>query len=216
MKTAKILYAASAYQYWNHPHIHNFGNVGLGGRAHAIFAKTFTRFIDHKAYYGVDIRKELLNTIPDESKICDLGCGIGLSTKSTNQAHNIVGVDTSREMIQMARCEDRTGKYYCANAETFGSDNEFDITMLSFVFHEVPREGRFHILRNAFRISRTNIFIMDISPTYNPSKLMLSGEPYILEYQKNIERDIVINSIIFNRVPMKFTILDTHVTLWII
>ena len=33
----------------------------------------------------------------------------------------------------------------------------------------------------------TTLAILDISPTYEPSFSMLAGEPYVLEYQENIQ-----------------------------
>ena len=67
---------------------------------------------------------------------------------------------------------------------------KFDIATISFLFHEVPQEARVKIINNALRISKIGIIIIDISPDYKPSQQMLTGEPYILEYCKNINRDI--------------------------
>lgn len=33
------------------------------------------------------------------------------------------------------------------------------------------------------------MIFVDIDPNYVPSEAMLAGEPYVLEYQKNIDRD---------------------------
>ena len=39
------------------------------------------------------------------------------------------------------------------------------------------------------RIATKKVIFVDICPTYNAPKQMLSGEPYMLEYQKNIDSD---------------------------
>lgn len=43
------------YKYPYDPRIHNFGNVGLGGKIHASLARPITKLIDNAAYSGEDI-----------------------------------------------------------------------------------------------------------------------------------------------------------------
>ena len=45
------------------PRIHNFGNVGIGGKFHASLARPITKIIDIAAYNGEDIRKIIINEI---------------------------------------------------------------------------------------------------------------------------------------------------------
>lgn len=174
--------------YWFNPKIHNFGNIGIGGKIHARSANFFTKMIDILAYNNTDIRKKfVVESIPLSYKVCDIGCGIGLST---HDGPNSIGVDTSIEMINVAKKTFPYKKFELGNAENFGNRNEYDIVTISFLFHEVPQEARIKIINNALKISKIGVIIIDISPQYNPSPQMLSGEPYILEYCKNINNDI--------------------------
>ena len=40
------------------------------------------------------------------------------------------------------------------------------------------------------RIATKKVIFVDICPTYPANRAMLSGEPYFLEYQQNIDSDL--------------------------
>lgn len=61
---------------------------------------------------------------------------------------------------------------------------------MMFLFHEVPQEHRINIIEKLKLIAREKILVVDISPNYSPSELMLTGEPYIKDYLKNIRGDL--------------------------
>lgn len=169
--------------YWDDPRIHNMGN----GRLQASLARFATRVIDTVSYNGRDIRAEILSKhTSDSDRVVDLCCGTGAST-----ALGAVGVDTSRHMISEAKWQRGPGERFVVdNAETFGETNEFDVVTLFFALHEMPRDGRRRVLGNARRIARRRVVVCDISPHKVPSALMLTGEPYLEEYQRNIVEDL--------------------------
>mmetsp|Transcript_64449 Transcript_64449/g.76329 ORF Transcript_64449/g.76329 Transcript_64449/m.76329 type:complete len:414 (+) Transcript_64449:513-1754(+) len=99
-------------EYWFNNRIHSFGNVGLFGGLHAICAPLATFLIDTFAYDKLDVRttiskrlRELVNR--SDARVLDLCCGVGMSTRALQSAfidaETIVGVDTSPQMIEMAR-----------------------------------------------------------------------------------------------------------------
>lgn len=187
--------------YWYNPIIHNLGNTGIAGNIHAMASPVITKFIDENAYYGLDIRKQVFDNV--DGKVVDLCCGTGFSTKPGN-----VGVDTSLPMLRCANLFNPGSKYVFGNAETFGDINEFDVVTCMFAFHEIPEEGHIKIINNALRISRGKIIFIDISTDYKPSKLMLSGEPYVLDYLKNIDA-------LFERFSFeKKNLIKGHVDMW--
>jgi hypothetical protein len=56
--------------------------------------------------------------------------------------------------------------------------------------------------------------LLDISPDYEASKTMLAGEPYVLEYQKNINRQLnMVKG--FTKATFR-TIVPGHVGLWLL
>ena len=88
---------ALSVPYYYNPNMHNLGNIGIGGKIHAEFSPYITKFIDNIRYEGRDIRKEIIESYKNK-KIIDLCCGTGLST-----FENSIGIDTSIEMINVAR-----------------------------------------------------------------------------------------------------------------
>ena len=187
--------------YWYNSQIHNMGNRGILGNIHAISSPVITKLIDHKAYSGRNIRKEIYDTF--EGNVVDLCCGTGFSTKPGN-----VGVDTSLEMLRFTNLFNPGSNYTFGNAERFGKDKEFDIVSCMFAFHEMPTKGHLKIIRNSIRIANKEIVIVDISTNYKPSDLMLTGEPYINDYLKNVDETM------YNHGFKKYIFLENHVDIW--
>lgn len=168
---------------WKDGRIHNLGNVGLGGALHAAVAPTATKIIDTVAYGGYNVR-ERLHTTPDT---VDLGCGVGFSTAAGG-----IGVDVSYSMLSVARWLHPNATYARGLAERWGTTDMCSRVTCSFIMHEQPRWRRARIMENALRLSRDEVAIMDIHPSYNPSPMMRSGEPYIDEYLRSIESDVAL------------------------
>jgi SAM-dependent methyltransferase len=209
-------------KYYYNSRIHNFGNVGLGGQIHSLLAPYATTMIDNKCYNSVNIRQLILSKYNQEfyknneklPKIIDLCCGTGTST-----AMNQLGIDTSDKMISAAtsskahiskaKLSKSNTKFIIGNAENYGHEDEFDTATLMFAFHEMPNYAHHKIIKNAKKITKHDIIIVDISPNYTPSKLMLSGEPYLLNYKTTIQELLT---------QHQFTYLEyipNHVGLWV-
>lgn len=190
----------SVIPYWYNPDIHNMGNIGFSGKMHAITTPLFTKLIDKIAYEGVDIRKQIYDTL--EGDVLDICCGTGFSTKPGS-----IGIDTSREMLKYANLYNPGSSYIFGNAETFGKTNQFDTVSCMFAFHEIPKEGHIAIIENCIRVARKKVIIVDISTTYNPSELMLSGEPYIKDYINDVDATLYDFE--------KKSIIEKHVDMWV-
>lgn len=223
-------------EYWFNGKIHALGNTGTFGALHAAMGPISTKLIDKLAYKGLDVRSEVAKKLrgvvgKSGAHVLDMGCGVGLSTRALknafHDAEDVLGVDTSPEMVEMAQLLSvhdadlekvrdgfnlQTIKYFlrkCArrlrrvisrktestvtfltgNAEsTTFSDESFDLVTVMYALHEAPSLGRSRIFHEARRLLRPGgtLAVIDISPEYKPSKSMLMGEPYMLEYQKNI------------------------------
>ena len=206
-----VTYSIKPKYYYN-SRIHNFGNIGLGGRLHSLLAPYATTIIDNKCYNSVNIRQLILSKYNQDfykkhekiPKIIDLCCRTGTST-----AINQLGIDTSEAMISKALISKAHTKFIKGNAENYGQSQEFDTATLMFAFHEMPNYAHHKIIKNAKRITKHDIIILDISPNYSPSKLMLYGEPYLLNYKATIQ-DLLQKH--------KFNYLEyipNHVGLWI-
>jgi len=195
--------------YWYHPKIHNLGNIGLGGRLHSLMAPFATFLIDMLAYGGKDARKLVHKTISPEHSVVDLCCGVGFSTFPGATA-----VDTSVEMLDMARLRRPDARFVEGNAETWGEDGCADVVTIMYGMHEIPQEGRKRVLANAARIARKHVIIVDIDPSYCPSETMLSGEPYVRDYLRHIDADVgdVARTRAFR--SMRVNVVPGHVVMW--
>lgn len=184
---------SSPIKYYYDHRIHNFGNIGFGGKIHSLVAPFATTIIDNTCYNSIDIRQKILtkynnkfyennNKLP---LIIDLCCGTGTSTYE-----NQLGIDTSKEMIERAKIIQTSKKtntfFTIGNAENYGKPKQFNTATIMFAFHEMPNYAHNKIIKNAKRITTDDIIIIDISPNYKPSKIMLTGEPYLLNYKSTI------------------------------
>ena len=177
------------YKY--HPDIHILGNHGHTGNLHSQIAPCVTKLIDNLAYDGFDVRNNILNNYGESNSVLDLCCGVGYSTPFLKDNKYSVGVDISQQMINKANQIWNVKKDFVVDdAETYYSPTKFDIVTIFFAFHEIPQHGRQNILDNAFCHASKSVIVMDISPNYKPSQLMLYGEPYIEEYLENINDDL--------------------------
>ena len=144
-----------------------------------------------------------------KARVADLCCGVGFSTRALRkafpEAETVLGMDTSPEMIEMAKfvtnhlaflkpivkffnermAFDCTGAkattFETGNAECTGlTGRSFDLVTIMYAFHEAPRAGRERILQEAYRILQPGgmVAVLDISTEYTPSRGMLAGEPY--------------------------------------
>ena len=209
-----LILTSAKPKYYYDRRIHNFGNIGLGGQIHSLLAPYATKLIDDKCYNSVNIRQAILSNYNQDfynkheriPKLIDLCCGTGTST-ATNQ----LGIDSSLPMLRAAKAKAQLSntQFIKGNAENYGQPQEFDTATLMFAFHEMPNYAHHKIIKNAKKITKHETIIVDISPNYSPSKLMLSGEPYLLNYKATIQELLQ---------KHQFTYLEyipNHVGLWV-
>ena len=186
--------------YYYDPRIHNLGNIGVKGKIHAEAALVSTKIIDVLCYNSVNIRDEIMKDYANNS-VLDLCCGVGISTM-----HNSIGIDTSIEMLAVAKKINHNKQFYFGNAEIYKPVEKPDIVTCMFAFHEMPLTAHCKIIENAINIAKREIIIVDISSSYRPKQIMLSGEPYLLNYLKNIDNTL--------REFRKEHYIDNHVDIW--
>ena len=84
-----------------------------------------------------------------------------------------------------------------------------------FGFHEMPADARRRVLRNALRIARKKVLIVDIWPGFQPTAMMLSGEPFVLDYLQHVEEDV--DATLEGQIEWDVTrvdVVDEHVRMW--
>ena len=187
------------------------------------------------------VAKQLRSIVSKEgANVVDLCCGVGISTralrKAFSDANTIIGVDTSKEMIAMAEvlsADNLVSKAFsshlpyldgaCDASYTIGNaeltnlpDASFDLVTIMYAFHEAPYLGRYRMLREGHRLLSPGgtLAVIDISPKYQPGPTMLAGEPYVLEYKKNIHNQM--KSVHGFESSEYSEVVDGHVGKWIL
>ncbi len=209
-------------KYWYDNRIHNFGNIGIYGFIHALLSPFATYIIDYLSYNKINVRKEILDKIPENDTILDMCCGTGFSTRDGD-----IGIDTSKEMLNIANLikTNTNTTFVYANAENYGEKKSNDVVTIFFSTHEMPSNARRKIIKNALNIAKKNVLIMDIDPynfanvllkKYKKGEPFLSGEPFILNYLIDMNSDInnCLLSTYYTWNLEKHSIIDNHVVLW--
>lgn len=166
-------------------------------------------FPDSELVVGVDTSSEMINMAGF------LTNHVGFIRPLLSYITNTSKTQRKVSMTKGRRKFARRAKFTIGNAEhTKFPSKTFDLVTVMYAFHEAPMEGREKILREAYRVLQPGgtLAVVDISTDYTPSDSMLSGEPYVLEYQKNIHRQM--RSIRgFSDVRYR-TIVQDHVGMW--
>jgi len=99
----------------------------------------------------------ILDMIPDGKglDILDMGCGPGFMTEILTKNHHVVGVDISDKMIDFAkRNSNRGAVYMVGDAETFDSNQKFDVAIAKGVFEYLESDN--DAMRNINRLLKPN------------------------------------------------------------
>ena len=179
-----------------HPRVHNFGNVGIGGRIHAHVAEFATDIIDRTAYKKPlrPLLAEHISRSRPGGSVLDIGCGVGTLTREIHATGmRVVGVDASSEMIDVAARKNPSVEFRVQNAADLDGEDQFDVAVACMLVHELPAAGHSELLDRMIKCTEKNkgeIWLADIVPTYSPSAMMLSGEPYIKNYLQTFLRTL--------------------------
>ena len=75
-----------------------------------------------------------------------------------------------------------------------------------FALHEMPIAAQYRVVNNAIKIAKKEVILVDISSDYTPKKIMLSGEPYLIDYLNNIDNIL--------KKFEKIEYIPKHVSIW--
>jgi len=120
-------------------------------------------------YHSQTVRKETLHTVslvaPHLDRgmtVLDVGCGEGYVNEelAARGVREVWGVD----ILDLRR--NRSGPFRLYDGQTlpFPADS-FDLVTLSFVLHHVPDERKIALVREALRVTRAKVFILEDTPT---------------------------------------------------
>ena len=100
--------------------------------------------------YGEDVLKLL--TVGPGSKVVDLGCGNGsLTDRLQSLGYQVMGIDASPAMLEIARKEYPNISFQQADALSFQLDTPADAIFSNAVFHWIDADKQETLLRNVSR-----------------------------------------------------------------
>jgi ubiquinone/menaquinone biosynthesis C-methylase UbiE len=120
-------------------------------------------------YHSQTVRKETLHTVSlvaahlDRGmSVLDVGCGEGyvgeeLVARGVREAWGVDIVDLRRDKASPFRLYDGQHLPF--------ADDTFDLVTLNFVLHHVPDERKIALVREALRVTRAKVFILEDTPT---------------------------------------------------
>jgi SAM-dependent methyltransferase len=120
-------------------------------------------------YHSQTVRKETLHTVslvaPHLDRgmsVLDVGCGEGYVSEelAARGVRETWGVD----ILDLRRNKQGGFRLYDGRTLPF-ADEHFDLVMLNFVLHHVPDELKIGLVREALRVTRGKLFILEDTPT---------------------------------------------------
>ena len=88
------------------------------------------KYLKRNKYYYKDIIKYLKYNIPDNSKILEIGCGLGNVLNALNPSYG-VGIDISGKMVELAKEKFPNITFYQMDAENIKLNEKFEYIVIS-------------------------------------------------------------------------------------
>ena len=111
-----------------------------------------------------------VDLVPERSSVLDIGCGTGQLCFDLQEGRHcrVTGVDLSLRMLDYAR-DASSGTHvsflHLDATDLAGIDDDaFDLATILLLVHELPREMRVRVVREALRVSRAALIIDAASP----------------------------------------------------
>lgn len=121
-----------------------------------------------------------LNLLPQHGKVMDLGCGTGdpIAAYITQQGHNVVGVDASQNMIQIAQRNFPDGDWRVQDMRALDLPERFDgiIGWHSF-FHLTRAEQRSTLPIIIKHLRRNGALMLTVGPFEGEVAGYVDGDP---------------------------------------
>jgi ubiquinone/menaquinone biosynthesis C-methylase UbiE len=150
-----------------------------------------------------DCLEDLGVCVPDQSIICDFGCGTGRSTvdiaKKYSQAATVMGIDLSPHMVCIAKhlLQEKSADVkpdiqfvYADAAATAGfmPDASVSLVTLNLVVHELPDTARRAVFAEAYRILKPggSLGVLEMDPD-GPGYVKLRGNAVLYSFMKSTE-----------------------------
>ncbi|MDR2104169.1 MAG: class I SAM-dependent methyltransferase [Deferribacteraceae bacterium] len=137
--------------------------------SYAKFAKYYDRYWtkDAPALFEMALNRLVLPLLPEKADILDLCCGTGqLSARLSHRRFNVIGVDNSREMLDIAEKNAPDVLFSLQDAETFSLSQKFSavVSVFDSVNHFLSEESLLNLFNSVMKALKDGgIFFFDIN-----------------------------------------------------
>jgi ubiquinone/menaquinone biosynthesis C-methylase UbiE len=115
-----------------------------------------------------NVRKETMHTLSfvrpalrTGDRVLDIGCGEGWVLAELSGEHEVMGVD----IVDLRRKElPAFGFELYDGSKVPCDDGSFDVVLLTFVLHHVPNDRKPALVREARRVTRRNVVVLEDTP----------------------------------------------------
>jgi len=175
----------------------------------------YNNFIDYLKYdhirenpRHIRIKNDLKNTIKEDMKVLDLGCGTGVTTKYIAElGAKVIGVDLSPKLIEFAKTDSahENANYRVGDITNIDIGKKtFDVICLCDIMEHIPREKIPDLIKNIRRYAHKNTVIYLNIPDARlqswmkrnkPGRLQIIDEEYsiinILDWFRSIDFEVI-------------------------
>lgn len=115
-------------------------------------------------------RNQIINLIPENSKVFDAGCGTGVLSLALKEKRNceVVGADLSLKMIDFAKKSnsyDDVKFLHMDVGDISGyKENSFDYSVMCQVIHELPSDKQPKVINELMRVAKKTIILDSNTP----------------------------------------------------
>lgn len=115
-----------------------------------------------------NVRKETMHTLSfvrpalrGGDRVLDIGCGEGWVLAELSGEHAVMGVD----IVDLRRKDLPTFDFKLYDGlQVPCDDGSFDVVLLTFVLHHVPNDRKPQLVREARRVTRRNVVVLEDTP----------------------------------------------------
>jgi SAM-dependent methyltransferase len=143
---------------------------------HPVVYRTFKEFVLPKASHSRVLKRYL--SVPQGSRVLDLGCGYGDAAPFFSDHCDYVGIDHNKSYIEVARKLNATTSAIFINGDVSDSEvkahGPFDLVMMYGVLHHLPSATVVELAALAKNVLKDDGRFVAIEPVFDPNQRLLA------------------------------------------